>query len=163
MENSEKIKVKINIAGNEFTVISEDSESYTLTVAEEVNNKISDIRKNNMGMSLSSAIILAALDFCDSMKKSEKDADNFRKQIKEYLTEAAKNETLTEQLKKENERLKKDIQTYRQRLSDEIKSENNDASPLSSAVKAVQKAVSVSDVEEAAEDDTEFFDMENKD
>lgn len=160
MENNEKIKVRINIAGSEFTVLSQDSENYTLSVAKEVDEKISEIRKANPNISITAAVMLAALNFCDCSKKSEKDADNFRIQIKDYLTEAAQKEKEADELKKENERLKKDIQTYRQRLSEDIQS-NNNAAPVSSAVKAVKKSVLLSDVEEAAEDDTEFFDIKN--
>ena len=160
MENNEKIKVKINIAGSEFTILSQDSENYTLEIAQEVDAKITEIRKANHNISITAAVMLAALNFCDGLKKSEINSDNFRKQIKEYLTEAAEKEKETDDLKKENERLKKDIQTYRQRLSDITPTDNNTA-PLSSAVKAVKKAVMVSDVEEAAEDDTEFFDIKN--
>lgn len=160
MENNEKIKVRINIAGNEFNVLSQDSENYTISVAKEVDEKITEIRKANHNISVSAAVILAALNFCDCAKKSEKDADNFRKQIKEYLTEAAQKEKEAEELRKENERLKKDIQTYRQRLSEEMPSDNNTA-PVSAAVKAVKKSVMLSDVEEAAEDDAEFFDIKN--
>lgn len=160
MENNEKIKVRINIAGSEFTVLSQDSENYTLSVAKEVDEKISEIRKANPNISITAAVMLAALNFCDCSKKSEKDADNFRIQIKDYLTEAAQKEKEADELKKENERLKKDIQTYRQRLSEDIRS-NNNAAPVSTAVKAVKKSVLLSDVEEAAEDDTEFFDIKN--
>ncbi|MGN0470556.1 MAG: cell division protein ZapA [Acutalibacteraceae bacterium] len=160
MENNEKLKVRINIAGSEFTVLSQDSENYTLSVAKEVDEKISEIRKANPNISITAAVMLAALNFCDCAKKSENDADNFRKQIKEYLTEAAQKEKEADELRKENERLKKDIQTYRQRLSEEIPSDNN-AAPVSSAVKAVKKSVLLSDVEEAAEDDAEFFDIKN--
>ena len=160
MENNEKIKVRINIVGSEFTVLSQDSESYTLSIAKEVDEKIGEIRSANPNISITAAVMLAALNFCDCAKKSEKDADNFRIQIKEYLTEAAQKEKEADELRKENERLKKDIQTYRQRLSEEVPS-NNKTAPVSTAVKAVKKSVTLSDGEEAAEDEAEFFDIKN--
>ncbi len=157
----DKIKIKINIAGSEFNILSQDSEEYTTMIAGEVNKKINDIQKSNSRVSITAAAMLAALNFCDNSKKAEKDIENLKQQIKEYLSEIAENREETEELKKENQRLKKDIQIYRQRLSEESTVKNSDYAPVSTAVKAVKKSVSVSDIEEAAEDDTKFFDIKN--
>lgn len=158
----EKIKVKINIAGSEFTILSQDDEAYTTQVAGEVDRKINEIRSSNPQVSVTAAAMLAALNFCDSTKKAEKAADNFRVQIKEYLTEASADKAEADELKKENQRLKKDIQTYRQRLSEESTVKDSNHAPVSTAVRAVKKSVLISDGEEAAEENTEFFDMKSE-
>ncbi len=153
----DKIKVKINIAENEFTILSNDDEAYTISVAQEVDKKIAEICSASPQSSVTAAAMLAALNFCDSAKKSEKDADNFRMQIKDYLIEAAKVKLELDGLKRENERLKKDIQTYRQRLSEEASPRRDTQAPVSKAVKAVKKSVFVSDFEEAEDDSSVNF------
>lgn len=158
----DKIKVKINIAGSEFTVLSQDDETYTTMIANEVDRKINEIRTANPQVSVTAAAMLAALNFCDSVKKAEKDSDNFRVQIKEYLTEASKNKSEADEMKRENQRLKKDIQKYRQRLSEESTVKDSNRAPVSTAVRSVKKSVLVSDVEEAAEENIEFFDMKSE-
>lgn len=158
----EKIRVKINIAGSEFTILSQDDEAYTNAVAADVNKKINEIRKANPQASVTAAAMLAALNFCDGTKKAEQSADNFRIQIKEYLNEISQIKAEADELKKENQRLKKDIQTYRQRLSNDVTTKDSNSAPVSPAVKAVKKAISVSDSEEAAEEYAEFFDIKSE-
>lgn len=159
----EKVKVKIKIAGNEFTVLSQDDENYTYLIAEEVDKKIEEICTSNPQVSVTAAAMLAAINFCDSTHKFEKDTADLRQQIKDYLEEASKNKTELDELRKENQRLKKDIKTYRQRLGEESTLKNDTYAPVSTAVKAVKKSVLISDAKEAEdEEDTGFFDIKSE-
>ena len=79
----EKNRTKVNIAGTVFTVVSEESEEHTKSVADTLNREIDDVRKAAPGLSLTSAVMLAALNIADSKTKSDEDTDLLRKQIKD--------------------------------------------------------------------------------
>ena len=84
MDNNIKNRIKIDIAGTRFTVLSVENEEYTRAVAEKLNDEINTVRRAAPGLPLSSAVMLAALNICDNMTKAEEDADRLRLQIKEY-------------------------------------------------------------------------------
>ncbi len=149
MENQTKNRIKIDIAGTKFTVLSVEGEEYTRSVAARLNDEISSVRRSAPGLSLNSAVMLAALNLCDNLTKAQEDSDRLRIQVKEYLSEATKYRTDFEEAARENEKLRKDIETYRKRLGD--KGRNNDPAPVSAAVKTVRK----SSANEAEDDEFE--------
>lgn len=151
MENNGKNRIKVKIAGTGFTLLSAETEEYTSAVAEKLNAEIAAVRKAAPGLSLASAVMLAALNVSDAKTKAEQDADLLRTQIKEYLNEAAKYRAAYEEAASENEKLRKDIETYRKRLGERNKAE---PAPVSPAVRSVRKT---SATEEAAEDSAPFF------
>ncbi len=154
-ENAVKNKVKVVIADNQFTLVSSDSESYTKSIAEEVNQKIDEIKQSNPGVSTTAAVILTALNYCDSIRQGTDDSESLKRKLNAYLEESAKDKDMISKLQSENEKLKKDIEIYRKRLGES----GHSKSPVSSAVKAAYKTVSAQ--EEAAEDETDFFAEEN--
>ena len=80
-------RVTIHIAGESYTMLAEESESYMQEVAALVDDKISEARKTPGVSSLQSAV-LAALNLADLYKKAGESADNLRAQMKNYLEEA---------------------------------------------------------------------------
>ena len=92
---SNKLKVKID--GQEYTLVSEESREYMLEVSDMVNSKMEEVKFQNARLSLSMAAILVALNLADDMKKDKKEA-----MIK------------IEELKKENEELKKRLDAAKQ-------------------------------------------------
>ena len=64
---------------------------------------------NNSRISVTQAAIVTALEFADEAKKCEITAENLRTQIQEYLEDAARARTDVEIMKRENERLLKEI------------------------------------------------------
>lgn len=151
-ENTVKNKVKVKIAGSEFTVVSEESESYTLTIAEEINENIKEIQDMNKNVSSTAALILTALNYCDEIRQSKKECGRLSTQLEKYFADTAKDKEIIAELRAENEKLKKDADTYRKRLGERSRG----GSPVSSALKTAYKTVSVSE-EEAAEDENGFF------
>ena len=141
-----KNKVKITVGGTEYTVVTQEDADYTKKLAEEVNESIS----------ITAAAILTAVNLCDRLKKYEKEADSLGEQIEGYLHAASAQLTKYNELKKENEKLKKDIEIYKKRLKEENPSAK-ETGPLSSSVKAAQTVVSLSSEDEAAEDESAFF------
>ena len=105
-----KHKVKITVAGTEYIVLTHESESYTRGLAEQVDESIQDMCINGR-ISITAAAILTAVNLCDKLKKYENDADALGEQIEKYLETANEQMNRYNELKAENERLKKIFQS----------------------------------------------------
>lgn len=147
MEN--KNRVKINIAGSELTVKSNENEHYTERIAARLNAEIRAVRTASPSISLTNAIMLAALNICDKMTHTEEDSDKLRLQIKEYLNEAAKYRSRCEELETENQKLKEDLETYKNKLNENKKKESSKKEKTSASATVASRKVSSS--EEAAD------------
>lgn len=129
----EKNKVKINICNTDYTIVSEDTPEYITSIAKKVDEEMENILKNNTRFSVTMAAVLTALKYCDELSKSVENCDNLRNQIKNYLEDSSLSRFESDEIKKENGLLKKEIQALRKRLSVEIPkiSDEGETPPLS--------------------------------
>ena len=129
----EKNKVKINICNTDYTIVSEDTPEYITSIAKKVDEEMENILKNNTRFSVTMAAVLTALKYCDELSKSVANCDNLRNQIKNYLEDSSLSRFESDEIKKENGLLKKEIQALRKRLSVEIPkiSDESEIPPLS--------------------------------
>ena len=81
-------RIRLNICGAEFALTSDDSESYIHAIAEEVEAGITEMVEKNPHISITTAGIISALNYCDAQHKAEDAADNLRSQIKDYLEDS---------------------------------------------------------------------------
>ena len=112
-----KNRIKLNICGCECVISSEDSENYIRSVGDEVQKAITGTMDRNERVSVTMAAIISALSYCDDAHKNSAAAENLRSQIKDYLEDSSKARLEAEEARRENERLKREIQTLRSRLS----------------------------------------------
>ena len=82
-----KNRIKLNICGTDYVIISDETEEYMRNIADEVSDEMDEILKTNVRVSVVMAAVLTALKYCDESKKYMSDADNLRTQIKDYLEE----------------------------------------------------------------------------
>ena len=101
-----KSKVKINVAGMNFSLVTEDDPAYIEDLAKQLSDKIEAIVEGNANISVAQAAILVALDCSDELSKHNNSSDNLRAQIKDYLENAARARMEAEQYKRELEKLK---------------------------------------------------------
>lgn len=83
----EKNTVKLNICGADYTITSEDSHDYVLSIGNDVDLKIKDIIEKNPKISITMASTLAALEYCDCSNKSCIKIDNLNSKINEYSSQ----------------------------------------------------------------------------
>lgn len=62
-------KVKVNICGKEYTVVSEENHEYVLQIAHIVDQKIQEVTERNPALNPAMATVLAALNLADETEK----------------------------------------------------------------------------------------------
>lgn len=114
----DKKKVRIVICSTEYTVITEDTPEYLQSLAAELDRTLRSLVEGGRRISMTQASVLLALQYLDESKKSEMTTDNIRSQLKEYLQDATKARIEADNAKRENERLRTEIEVLRARLEE---------------------------------------------
>lgn len=105
-----KTRVKLTICDAEYIISSDESESYVKQLGAELDQTMRSILESDFRVSTTMAAVLAALTFADEAKKANSSADNLRTQIKEYLNDNSKIRAELEVERRENERLRREIE-----------------------------------------------------
>ena len=84
-----KNKVTVSIAGQEYTLVGTEDESYVRRVAAHVDAQIREVEAGGR-MSLVDGAVLAAVNIADQYFKEQESGENLRRQIKESLEESAR-------------------------------------------------------------------------
>ncbi|MGN1418014.1 MAG: cell division protein ZapA [Acutalibacteraceae bacterium] len=106
----ERNKVKLNIGGAEYSVLTEDDVKYVSDLGKEVDKMLANIMKENPKISTTQAAVLMALDYADEYKKASASADHLREQIKDYLDDASSAKSKADWARREAEKAKKDLE-----------------------------------------------------
>lgn len=77
-------KFIINIAGDDYTILTEETREYTDSVAKIVDDKIKNMPEE---LSRNQKAILTAVQIADEMQKDKMALSNIRIQMKEYIDE----------------------------------------------------------------------------
>ena len=104
MEN----RVVIDICGEEYTLVAEESSSYMQRVGAYVGDKMGEIL-NSAKVGRTDAAVLTAANIADELFKSQAAAEQLRSQIKGYLDEAGKAQAEVSELKREIFRLQQKL------------------------------------------------------
>ena len=84
-----KSKIAVFVAGQEYTLLSEEDEGYVLRVAAQVDAQVREMMDGGR-LSLTIAAVLTALNATDKTQKAIDSADHLRHQVREYLEETQK-------------------------------------------------------------------------
>ena len=93
-------RVTMNICGEEYTLVAEESSAYMEKVGALVDKKMSELM-NAAQMGRSDAAVLAAVNIADDLFKAQESAENLRRQLKTYLDEAAQAKAEISELKRQ--------------------------------------------------------------
>lgn len=97
-----KKSVVIYVAGQRFSLCTEDTEEYVIQIGEKVDTLIRGAQKDNPRLNRDGCATLVALSLCDDETKLSKRVEALRLQIKDYL--------------EENERLNKEVEELKAKL-----------------------------------------------
>ena len=101
-------RVVVNICGEEYTFVAEESASYMQKVGSYVSEKMDEVL-NGAKVGRSDAAILTAANITDELFKAQAAAEQLRSQIKGYLDEAGKAQAEVSELKREVVRLQQKL------------------------------------------------------
>ena len=97
-------RVVVNICGEEYTFIAEESASYMQRVGAYVGDKMQEVLSGTK-VGRTDAAVLTAANIADELFKAQAAAEQLRSQIKGYLDEASKAQSEVSELKREIFRL----------------------------------------------------------
>lgn len=103
-------KVKVKIYNREYSLQTEETQSYTLGLAKKLDTQIVQMMTGGSAISLVDASVLVALSALDECQKANDNIDNIRTQIKDYVDDAGDARLKCDELQKENRALRLKIQ-----------------------------------------------------
>ena len=104
-------KVRLTICGSSYVISTNESEDYMQNLAERLN----ELMSSSNSVSITTAAIMTALNYRDELEKASGSADNMRRQIKDYLEDAASAKMAAEELRRENAALRKKVDDLHRR------------------------------------------------
>ena len=109
-------KVRLNICGSSYVVNTSESEDYMKNLADRLNLDMNELMASSNSVSITTAAVMTALNYRDELEKASGSADNMRRQIKDYLEDAASAKMAAEEARRENVSLKRRIDELERRL-----------------------------------------------
>lgn len=88
--SEEKNKVTVTIRKKEYTIIANESTDYILSVANELDDRISQVSGANAALGAEKSIILAALNLCDDYLKMRQTNNALQRQVMKCAKEMEK-------------------------------------------------------------------------
>ncbi|MGE4282708.1 MAG: cell division protein ZapA, partial [Clostridia bacterium] len=98
------------IHGKDYTVMGMESEEYIQKVALYIDRKMNEVSGTSNKLSTSMAAVLTAINVADDYFQNLEALDNLRNQVQQYIQELDDCSLELEDYKKENEKLKNNIQ-----------------------------------------------------
>ena len=109
-------KVRLNICGSRYLVNTSESEDYMKNLADRLNLDMNELMASSNSVSITTAAVMTALNYRDELEKASGSADNMRRQIKDYLEDAASAKMAAEEARRENASLKRRVDELERRL-----------------------------------------------
>ena len=109
-------KVRLNICGSSYVVNTSESVDYMQNLAVRLNLDMIELMASSNSVSITTAAVMTALNYRDELEKASGSADNMRRQIKDYLEDAASAKMAAEEVRRENAALKRRIDELERRL-----------------------------------------------
>ena len=102
-------RVVINICGEDYTFVAEESAAYMEKVGAYVSGKMQEVL-DGAKVGRTDAAVLTAANITDELFKAQAAAEQLRSQIKGYLDEAGKAQSEVSELKREVFRLQQKLE-----------------------------------------------------
>lgn len=113
-----KNRIKLNICGTDYIIVSDETEDYMLKIAKQVSDDMNITLKTNTRVSVTMAAVLTALKYCDESHKHMADADNLRSQIKDYVEESVSSRMIADDAKNKQANLEKEIHSLKELINE---------------------------------------------
>ncbi|MDR2074365.1 MAG: cell division protein ZapA [Oscillospiraceae bacterium] len=111
-----KRKVKVNICENQYVLLSDESEDYTLSLADEVSAKITETVNPLAGVNAFMAAFLTAIAFCDKAKKAEDLVLDLKERSRKCIEGETAAKSCAEKFKKAADELRGEIRELKNKI-----------------------------------------------
>ena len=128
---------KVVIMGKEYVLTSEENKDYTERLAAALDKRIKDMRARFSSLSITDCAVLTALDCMDELGQANRNIDNIRTQIKDYVDDAGRARNQATGAQREIKILKERVEQLEKELAERTNF---------SAMKNVGEAVSAEDI-----------------
>lgn len=85
-----KKRVKINVLGVDYTILTENDERYVLDIANKIDKQANIMLNSNPNITNIMSMILIAMEYGDELNKEKQTSENLRIKINEYISETSK-------------------------------------------------------------------------
>jgi len=93
--------VKVQLAGRSYNLTSTETPDYTIRLSRELNKRLDMIMSKSESLSSLDAALLCAMDCLDELTKANRNVENIRSQIKDYVDDASQARLAAEEANKE--------------------------------------------------------------
>lgn len=104
----EKKRVSVFVAGQRFTILTDEEEKYVVDIAAKIDARITSL-VFSQNITRERAAVLTALDFADDNEQDKRAMGEIKEQIKDYVTQIGALSDENTALSAENHQLKKEI------------------------------------------------------
>lgn len=109
----EKKRVSVFVAGQRFTILTEEDEKYVIDIAAKIDARIASLTISQ-NITRERAAVLTALDFADDNEQDKRAINEIKEQIKDYVTEIGRLSEENTAINEENDRLKREISALKE-------------------------------------------------
>lgn len=93
--------VKVQLAGRSYNLTSTETPDYTIRLSRELNRRMDIIMSASENLSSLDAALLCAMDCLDELTKANRNVENIRSQIKDYVADAGQARLAADEANKE--------------------------------------------------------------
>lgn len=104
----DKKRVSVLVAGQRFTILTDEDEKYVIEIAAKIDARISSLTISQ-NMTRERAAVLTALDFADDNEQDKRAIVEIKEQIKDYITQLARLSEKNTALAQENDQLRREF------------------------------------------------------
>lgn len=104
----DKKRVSVLVAGQRFTILTDEDEKYVIEIAAKIDARISSLTISQ-NMTRERAAVLTALDFADDNEQDKRAIVEIKEQIKDYITQLARLSEENTALAQENDQLRREF------------------------------------------------------
>ncbi|MBA1335783.1 MAG: hypothetical protein HPY66_1410 [Firmicutes bacterium] len=125
MQEDKRVKVTVNIMGNEYTMVGYDSEEHIQSVAMYVDKKMRELHKKNGMLNNLMVAILTSLNIADEYFKLQQELEVIKKEAKKPGKELEDSRYQLRKAKEEISRLNGEVEDLKQQLANSQEEASN--------------------------------------
>ena len=106
-------RIKITVMGNSYYISTDDNEARMLEIEAKLNTQLEEIADGRPNLSTMDAFVVLSLNLMDELSSGEESTDRMREQLTQYLEDAARARMELEDVRRENEHLRRELAQLR--------------------------------------------------